>query len=95
MNVTFDSAKDVANIAKHGDSLGFAENLDWSNALVWPDTRRDYGEARQVALVTLKGRLYCVVFVDRGDERRIISLRKANQREFDRYEAETETDQAD
>ena len=93
MNITFDSAKDAANIAKHGVSLGFAENLDWGDALVRPDTRRDYGEARQVALTTQKGRLYCVVFVDRGDERRIISLRKANQREFDRYE--TETDQTD
>jgi uncharacterized DUF497 family protein len=30
-------------------------------------------------------RLYCVVFVDRGDVRRIISLRKANRREEKRY----------
>jgi hypothetical protein len=30
-------------------------------------------------------RLYCVVFVDRPDSRREISLRKANQREVKRY----------
>ena len=30
-------------------------------------------------------RLYCVVYTDRGDERRIISLRKANSREVKRY----------
>ena len=30
------------------------------------------------------------VSLDWGDERHIISLRKANQREFDRYETETD-----
>ena len=30
-------------------------------------------------------RLFNVVFVKRGEERRIISLRKANQREVKRY----------
>jgi len=30
-------------------------------------------------------RLFNVVFVERGEERRIISLRKANQREVKRY----------
>lgn len=29
-------------------------------------------------------RLYCVVYVDREDVRRVISLRKANQKEFDK-----------
>lgn len=90
MNITFDPAKDAANVTKHGISLGSSGSLDWGNAWSWFDTRRDYGEARQVALTTLKGRLYCVVFMDRGDERHIISLRKANQREFDRYETETD-----
>ncbi len=85
MSITFDPVKDAVNVAKHGISLGSSGNLD-----LWFDTRRDYGEARQVALATLKGRLYCVVFVDRGEERHIISLRKANQREFDRYETETD-----
>lgn len=30
-------------------------------------------------------RLYCVVFTDRDNERRIISLRKANSREVKHY----------
>jgi len=30
-------------------------------------------------------RVFCVVFTDRGDQRRIISLRKANAREVKRY----------
>jgi uncharacterized DUF497 family protein len=32
-------------------------------------------------------RLHCVVFTDRGDVRRIISLRKANKKDLERYAA--------
>ena len=50
MDVTFDPAKDAANQTKHGISLTEAEGFEWDTAMVWPDTRRDYGEARMVAL---------------------------------------------
>ena len=89
MNITFDLAKDAANVAKHGVSLLDAVGLEWDAAVVWPDKRRDYGEPRMVALVPLNDRLFCVVFVDRPPEqpteRRVISLRKANTREVKRY----------
>ncbi|MFM2328769.1 MAG: hypothetical protein RLZZ494_872 [Pseudomonadota bacterium] len=52
---------------------------------MWPDTRRDYGEPRQSALVLMGVRLFFVAFVDRPEGRRIISLRKANSREVNRY----------
>ncbi len=89
MNVTFDPAKDAANLAKHGLSLLDVVGFEWDAALVWPDKRRDYGEPRMVGLVPVNDRLFCVVFVDRPSEqpteRRIISLRKANNREVKRY----------
>ena len=92
MNVTFDPAKDAANVAKHGVSLTEAAGFEWDSAVVWPDTRRDYGEPRMVALGYIGLRIMSVVFVDRPPEqpteRRIISLRKANTREVKRY-AET------
>ncbi|WP_453931485.1 BrnT family toxin [Acidovorax temperans] len=92
MNVTFDPAKDAANLAKHGFSLLDAVGFEWETAVVWPDTRRDYGEPRMVALGYIGLRIMSVVFVDRPPEqpteRRIISLRKANTREVKRY-AET------
>lgn len=69
--------------------------MEWDAALVKPDHRRDYGEARQIGYVPMANRLYCVVFVERGDELRIISLRKANSREVNRYVQETETDSSD
>jgi uncharacterized DUF497 family protein len=89
MNVSFDAAKDAENKLKHGVSLSEAALLDWDAALIWQDIRHDYGEIRMIALGSIGERLYCVVYVDRESERRIISLRKANQREFDHYEQET------
>lgn len=47
--------------------------------------RMDYGETRIIGLAYVGLRLHCVVFTDRGDERRVISLRKANRREVNRY----------
>ena len=87
MNVTFDPAKDAANVAKHGVALSEAALLDWDAAYTWPDNRRDYGEHRMAGLAPLHERLFYVVFLDRGDMRRIISLRKANAREVSRYVA--------
>ncbi len=91
MDVTFDPAKDVVNLAKHGCSLASAAALEWADAMVTPDARRDYGEARMIGYVPLGDRLFCVVYVDRPPEnpteRRIISLRKANFREVNLYAA--------
>jgi len=83
MKLTFDPTKDSTNFHKHGLSLSEAKFLDWV------DNRKDYGEIRIVSLVPMKHRLYCVVYVDTKVSRRIISLRKANNREIDRYEEET------
>lgn len=87
---TFDSNKDAINLNKHGLSLAEAADLDWSEALIWVDNRKDYGEIRQIGLVPMNQRLYNVVFVDKKTERRIISFRKANNREYERYEQETD-----
>jgi uncharacterized DUF497 family protein len=53
--------------------------------LATTDTRQDYGEDRLIGFAPIGNRVYCVVFTDRGDERRVISLRKANRREVTRY----------
>jgi len=80
VKITFDPTKDAANIAKHGVSMALASELDWESAQLWQDTRMEYGEIRIIALALIKTRLFYVVFTDRGDHRRIISLRKANTR---------------
>jgi uncharacterized protein len=81
----FDPAKDRSNTEKHGLPLALAASLDWEEALLWIDDRRDYGENRVLALAPKTGILYYVAFVDRGGIRRIISLRRANRREVKRY----------
>lgn len=85
MKISFDPTKDATNLAKHGVSLVMAVQLDWTSALIWPDVRRAYGEPRQSALALLGERLYYAAFVERTDGRRIISLRKANNREIIHY----------
>jgi hypothetical protein len=88
MRIQFDQAKDAKNTEKHGVSLAAAAGFEWEDAVTWPDQRQDYGEQRFAGLGYIGDRLFYVVFVARVDARRIISLRKANQREVRRY-AET------
>jgi uncharacterized protein len=85
MRVVFDPRKDESNFAKHGVSLALAAELDWDDALVWVDDRREYGEMRMIALVPKSTILYYVAFIDRSAVRRVISLRRANRREVRHY----------
>ena len=85
MRFEFDPHKDQLNLHKHGVSLALSSELDWDSALLWVDERRDYGETRILALAPRTAILYYVAFVDRGDVRRVISLRRANRREVRRY----------
>ena len=85
MRIEFDPAKDAANRATHGVSLALAETLDWDAALVWVDDRFEYDELRMIALAPKTSILYFVAFVERGEVRRIISLRRATRREVVHY----------
>jgi len=85
MDYEFDPAKDAINRRKHGMSLAEAERLDWDTAYIWEDARFDYGEVRMAGWGYIGFRLFHVAFADRGDVRRIISLRKASKQEEKRY----------
>lgn len=63
-----------------------AEEFDWPTAIVQEDMRQDYGERRYRAMGLIGQRLHVLVFTPRGSQLHIISLRKANQREVNRYE---------
>ncbi len=88
VEIAFEAAKDAANLRQHAVSLGDAAYMEWDTLWVRLDRRRDYGEPRFIGVGYIGLRLFCVVFTDRGEQRRIISLRKANAREVARY-AET------
>lgn len=85
---TWDEAKRVFNIAKHGVDFRKLDALVWDDAAIFEDRRCEYGELRLIAMVLLEDRLHVVVFVERDGARRIISARKANSREVEFYERE-------
>lgn len=87
MKIEFDPAKDTKNRTKHGVSLGDAKRLDWDGIVAREDRRRIYGERRMIGMSRIGKRLHVVVFTERGDAVRVISLRKANKREVRAYEA--------
>lgn len=83
--------KEGRNIAERGLSLDLAEQVDWTTALIWEDKRKDYGEKRYCVLGFIEHRLHSVVFTSRNGKPRVISLRKANKREVNRYEKSIQT----
>ena len=90
MEFDWDPAKNRANIAKHGVSFDFAIRIFERRIVVWTDSRLDYGEVRHGGLGEIDGRVYFVAWTMRGPEQcRMISARKANDREKKRYEAES------
>ena len=69
----------------------FEDVLDFSfaTAIFSEDTRADYGEVRIQAVGYIAERLHVLIYTERGDTIRVISLRKANDREVRRYDRET------
>ena len=85
MQYEWDSDKATANLAKHGVRFDAIEGFDWETALIVPDARFDYGERRWQAFGMIASRVHMVAFTVRGQTIRVISLRKANERETRRY----------
>ena len=67
--------------------LDFADvvQLEWDTAPIFDDERHNYGERRKTALGLLDGRLVVIAFTERNNNLRIISMRKANNRETKIY----------
>jgi uncharacterized DUF497 family protein len=83
MKIEFDAAKDSENVRKHGVSLSRAEDLIIV-AIIESDSAA-YGEARYRAYGYIDDVAYCLVFTMRGDTTRTISLRRAHDKEMNRY----------
>lgn len=75
-------SKRRANFLKHGVDFSDAAYFEWDDALVKIDTRHDYGKLRWIALGPIRKRLHVLVYSQRSETVRVISLRKANRREF-------------
>ena len=85
MRVTFDPSKNARNIAERSLPFDRVADLDWESAFAVEDDRRNYGERRLRVMALLGQRLHVTVITFRGDAMHVISFRKANSREIQRY----------
>ena len=92
MRITFDPAKNERNIRERNLPFESASEFDFENALIRIDARQEYGETRYVALGNLRGRLNVLCFTETTDGIRVISFRKANDREVRNYAKVQTTD---
>lgn len=83
--IEFDPVKNARNIRERGLSFQLAEAFEFETAVIRLDDRKDYGESRFNAIGYIRQRLYVMTFTPRVDTIRVISLRKANNREIRRY----------
>ena len=81
----WDENKSQGNLQMRGFGFELIHHFDWSTAVTQQDLRTGE-EQRWVSVGLIEGRLYVTVWTQRGAATRIISLRKANDREVDKYE---------
>lgn len=81
MKIEFDPEKKAATLEQRGLDFSRAIDVFGGRHLTRTDDRQDYGETRFVTAGWLDERLVMVVWTPRGEARRIISMRKANDRE--------------
>jgi hypothetical protein len=86
VEITFDPRKSERNLRERGFGFEMVSEFDFGSALYTIDTRKDYGEVRTRALGFIGDIIYALVFTMRGNGLRVISLRKANRKERNRYE---------
>ncbi len=79
----WDENKRQANLVKHGVDFAQVEAFDWETAVV--DMDEDHAEPRWIAMGLIGPVLHFVVYTERGDNIRIISLRQATRREARDY----------
>ena len=81
MKIEFDPAKRQATLEHRRLDMARAGEIFAGATLTIADDRKDYGEQRFITVGRLDGRIVVTVWTPRGAARRIISLRKANDRE--------------
>lgn len=83
----WDEAKSARTYAERGFDFAYVAHAFFDeHKMIKPDVRHSYGEDRFQLLGTIQGRIFVLVYTIRNDVIRIISARKANQREVSRYE---------
>ena len=85
MHIEYDEAKRAVTLEQRGLDFADAGAVLAGANITFPDLRHSYGEERFNTVGLLHGRMVVVTWTPRGAARRIISMRKANEREQTRY----------
>jgi len=85
MRITCDPAKRAKTLEERGLDMRRAAQVFANKHFTTPDDRADYGEPRYITIGEMDGRMVVLVWTPRGTARRIISMRKANVREQEKY----------
>jgi uncharacterized DUF497 family protein len=85
MKITFDPEKRAETLRRRQVDFLDAETVFTGPTFTIQDERYPYPEDRFLTVGLLSGRLVIVVWTPVADGRRIISMRKANDREQTRY----------
>lgn len=86
MKVEWSDKKRNETLAERGLDFADVGSIDWRLAFTNEDRRKDYAEVRFVTMAPIHDRLCVFVWCWRGDAIRVISLRKANERERKLYD---------
>lgn len=81
MVVDFDPQKRNRTLSERGLDFARADEVFAGRHFTAEDVREDYSEPRRITVGKLDGRMVVLVWTPRGEIRRIISMRKANERE--------------
>ena len=85
MQIEYDQAKRDKTLVKRGLDFARAGEVFAGPTLDLPDDRSDYGEPRVISFGVLDERMVVLVWTERKSARRIISMRKANEREIESF----------
>ena len=91
MHFTWDEAKRQSNLRKHGYDFADAHRVFQGLMVLAEDGRNDYGEQRMIAHGLLDAVVVVVVHVEADQTIRIISMRKGDKYETNRYYEEIGT----
>ena len=85
LSVVFDPVKRRETLTRRGLDMARAAEVFEGRTLTVQDDRCDYGEERFITIGFLDQRMVVVVWTERNGTRRVISMRKANEREQAHY----------
>ena len=81
----WDEDKSRKCLVERGFDFSIVADFDWETSVTLVDDRADYGETRYRSLGRIEGMLFSIVWTPRAGAIRIISVRRAHEKEGKRH----------